>query len=175
MSDAAIRADSRWRFQEQLNLPSQVRDWLSDPGSLTARLRQYGVFRVAPQHDRIIHPTRTEQQLLDCVDDDQALIREVTLMVNEQPVVEARSVLPLSSLTGANKSLGQMGNRSLGSELYRPPKAHRDQVWVRYGTSPSGQGPCWGRQSRFIKRHRPLLVAEHFLPTLWQMVEQTDH
>ena len=86
----------------------------------------------------------------------------------------ARSVLPLASLRGPNRGLAHMGSRSLGSELYRRPMARRDRIWVRHGAAPSGQTPCWGRQSRFIKRGRPLLVAEHFLPALWRRVEDMD-
>ena len=62
MPDTAMRADARWRPQEQLSLPPLVRDWLADPGSLTARLRLYGAFRVVPREDRIIRPTLAEQQ-----------------------------------------------------------------------------------------------------------------
>ena len=174
MSDTALRADHRWRPQERLRLPPRMRDWLADPGSLTARLRLHGAFRVAPRGDRIIRPTLAEQQLLGQVGRGRALVREVTLLVDEQPMVEARSVLPLDSLRGPNRGLAHMGSRSLGSELYRRPAARRDRVWVRYGALPSGQASCWGRQSRFIKRGRPLLVAEHFLPTLWQLVEEMD-
>ena len=170
MPDTALRADTRWRAQERLVLPPLIRDWLADPGSLTARLRRHGPFRVAPRHGAIERPTLEEQAQLGRIGRRYALIREVTLYVHEQPVVEARSVLPLASLANANRSLGHMGSRSLGSELYRPPLAHRDQVWVRFGLSPSGQGPCWGRQSRFVKRGRPLLVAEHFLPALWELI-----
>jgi len=174
MPDTAMRADARWRPQEQLSLPPLVRDWLADPGSLTARLRLYGAFRVVPREDRIIRPTLAEQQLLGRIGRGRALVREVTLLVDEQPMVEARSVLPLASLRGPNRGLAHMGSRSLGSELYRRPTARRDRVWVRYGDAPSGQTPCWGRQSRFIKRGRPLLVAEHFLPALWRRVEEQD-
>jgi len=153
MPDTAMRADARWRPQEQLSLPPLVRDWLADPGSLTARLRLYGAFRVVPREDRIIRPTLAEQQLLGRIGRGRALVREVTLLVDEEPVVEARSVLPLASLRGPNRGLAHMGSRSL---------------------APSGQTPCWGRQSRFIKRGRPLLVAEHFLPALWRRVEDMD-
>ncbi len=160
--------------REQSESPCPIPQWLADPGSLTARLRLYGAFRVVPRDDRIIRPTLAEQQLLGHIGRQRALVREVTLLVDDQPMVEARSVLPLASLRGPNRGLAHMGSRSLGSELYRRPMARRDRVWVRHGAAPSGQTPCWGRQSRFIKRGRPLLVAEHFLPALWRRVEDMD-
>ncbi len=174
MPDTALHADAHWRAQERLVLPPLIRDWLADPGSLTARLRGLGPFRVAPSRRVVGAPDFEEQHQLGQMGRQRALIREVTLLVHERPVVEARSVLPLTTLAGANRSLAHMGSRSLGSELYRRPAARRDQVWVRFGLSPSGQGPCWGRQSRFVKRGRPLLVAEHFLPALWDLLLEPD-
>lgn len=175
MPITALRADSQWRTLEALTLPPTIRDWLSDPGSLTARLRRHGRFQVSPGRGSWIgRPTVEENHQLEHGGRRFALIREVTLLLDEEPAVEARSVLPLTTLTLANRNLGFMGSRSLGSELYRQPAALRDQVWVRYGLTPKGLGPCWGRQSRFLKRGRPLLVAEYFLPGVWQRLGEND-
>ncbi|EKF73414.1 chorismate lyase [Alcanivorax hongdengensis A-11-3] len=168
MPPAALHPDTLWRPLEQLVLTPVLRDWMADPGSLTARLQRHGRFRVQPGRHAITPPSQEERQLLGLPGRQAALIREVTLLLDDTPVVAARSVLPLSSLRGANRVLGHMGSRSLGSELYRRPAALRDQVWARYGAPHSGEAPCWGRQSRFIKRGHPLLVAEYFLPALWQ-------
>lgn len=167
MPTTALRADHQWRALERLTLPPVIRDWLSDSASLTARLRRHGAFRVAHGASWIGRPDADEQRLLDHSGRRFALIREVTLLLDGEPVVEARSALPVISLNGANRGLANMGSRSLGSELYRRPAARRGRVWVRHGATPAGHGPCWGRQSRFIKRGRPLLVAEYFLPALW--------
>lgn len=165
----------QWRALERLTVPPLLRDWLSDPGSLTARLRHHGSFRVAPGASWIGPPTADERTLLGHTGRRFALIREVMLLLDEEPVVEARSVLPLTSLRNGNRSLASMGSRSLGSELYHHPVACRDRVWARYGLTPAGRGPCWGRQSRFLKRGRPLLVAEYFLPALWARLDETGY
>jgi len=170
MSNTALRADTRWHALERLTVPCVLRDWFSDPDSLTSRLRRHGVFRVAPGASWIGRPTFDERALLAHSGRRYALIREVMLLLDDVPVVEARSVLPLHSLRHANRGLANMGSRPLGEELYRHPAAQRDQVWVRYGMTPADRGPCWGRQSRFIKRGQPLLVAEYFLPALWEQV-----
>jgi chorismate--pyruvate lyase len=65
-----------------------------------------------------------------------------------------------------------MGSRSLGLELYKRPTCQRDQVWARIGSPAEAMPVCWGRQSRFIKRGEPLLVAEYFLPALWEKVQK---
>lgn len=172
MLPPALNPDTLWRPLEQLVLPPLLRHWLADPGSLTARLKTLGHFRVAPGYHAVAQPGRAEQRLLGLPGRERALIREVTLIVDDRPVVAARSVLPLRSLRGANRVLGHMGSRSLGSELYRRPAAVRDQVWVRRGRPQPDLPLCWGRQSRFLKRGQPLLVAEYFLPALWQKVQR---
>jgi chorismate lyase len=124
---------------------------------------------------QVVAPTAAEGRLLGLRARQRALVREVLLLLNGEPVVFARSVLPLASLTGANRVLGHMARRSLGAELFRNPRARRLAVWV--AQVPPLRLPleldqlAWGRQSLFIKRGQPLLVAEVFLPSaagLWE-------
>ena len=158
----------RWWPLPVIQAPAEVRDWLADEGSLTRRLQRFGAFRVMPQRQMIAVPRAEEAALLGLPGRQQALIREVLLYVDDVPVVFARSVLPLASLEGANRILGHMARRSLGAELFRAPKAQRAQVWATQAAVPASAGQaCWGRQSLFLKRGRPLLVAEFFLPALW--------
>ena len=170
MLPAPLHPDRYWRPLEQLVMPALIRDWMADPDSLTLRLKRLGQFRVVPGFHAMAVPTLAERQLLRLPDRQAALIREVTLLVDETPVVAARSILPVTSLRGANRSLGHMGSRSLGLELYKRPLCQRDQVWARQASPGHGHPICWGRQSRFIKRGEPLLVAEYFLPALWEKV-----
>ena len=170
MLPAALHPDSHWRPLEQLVMPPLVRHWMSDPDSLTLRLKRHGQFQVVPGFHAMAVPQLEERQLLGLPARRAALIREVTLMLDGLPVVAARSILPVASLRGANRSLGHMGSRSLGLELYKRPLCLRDQVWARLASPGHGHPVCWGRQSRFIKRGAPLLVAEYFLPALWEKV-----
>lgn len=158
----------RWWPLPVIQAPAPMRDWLADAGSLTRRLQRFGTFRVVPQRQMIAVPRAEEAALLGLPGRQQALIREVLLYVDDVPVVFARSVLPLASLKGANRVLGHMAKRSLGAELFRAPRAQRAQVWATQTQLPdAGLAACWGRQSLFIKRGQPLLVAEFFLPALW--------
>lgn len=160
----------RWRRLPQVAAPSQVRDWLRDAGSLTRRLQQLGRFSVRPTHQQIEPPRPEEMRLLRLRFRQRSLIREVILSVNGEPVVYARSVLPLHSLRGANRVLGHMARRSLGAELFKRPRAERRQIWAARlpGAIVPGGEAAWGRQSLFLKRGHPLLVAEVFLPRLWR-------
>ncbi|WP_245932355.1 chorismate--pyruvate lyase family protein [Isoalcanivorax indicus] len=167
----------RWQPLARVRAPAPMADWLADTGSLTHRLRQLGQFSVLPLRQRIAAPAPQEARLLQQPPRHAALIREVCLHVDGVPVVYARSVLPLTSLTGANRVLGHMARRSLGAELFRRPRARRCAVWAATfppGALPvaAGDTPVWGRQSLFRKRGKPLLVAEVFLPALWPL---SDH
>jgi chorismate--pyruvate lyase len=161
-----------WRPLARLSVPAPWTDWLADEGSLTQRLQRYGEFSVLPLSQRVARPRAAEAMLLGLPTRQLALIREVLLLLDDQPVVFARSVLPLTSLGGANRVLGHMAGRSLGAELFRLPRARREAVWA--AQVPPARLPvlvadrCWGRQSLFSKRGKPLLVAEVFLPALLQ-------
>lgn len=163
----------RWRDAALVRAPGPVAPWLADPASLTRRLQARGRFAVVPLEQGIRAPRAEEARLLGLRFRQQALIREVLLHLDEVPVVYARSVLPLNSLKGKNRILGHMARRSLGAELFRPPRARRRAVWVAQVPAtalPPAAGtraPAWGRQSLFLKRDQPLLVAEIFLPALW--------
>lgn len=163
-----------WRDAALVRVPRPAADWVRDPASLTHRLRARGAFSVTPLEQVVCAPRPDERRLLGQNPRQWALIREVLLQLDGRPVVHARSVLPLSSLRGANRRLAHMARRSLGAELFRAPAARRRAVWlarVPAEALPAETGarePVWGRQSLFLKRDAPLLVAEFFLPALWE-------
>jgi chorismate lyase len=159
-----------WRPLARVRAPAGLAGWLADQGSLTRRLQRYGSFRVRPLRQQICRPGAAEAAMLGLAPRSHALVREVLLLVDATPVVFARSVLPLGSIQGRNRVLGHMARRSLGAELFRAPRARRAAVWAAEVPAarlpvPVSQ-PCWGRQSLFLKRGQPLLVAEVFLPAL---------
>ena len=155
----ALNPSLHWRPLAQLRAPAAVMPWLHDRGSLTHRLQALGQFRVAPQSQRIARPRAEEARLLDLPPRQYALIREVLLLVDDQPLVFARSVLPLASISRQNRVLGHMATHSLGAELFKIPRAVREQVWgARVQLAPAlAAEPCWGRQSRFRQRGKRLL------------------
>ena len=159
-----------WRPLALVRAPARIDNWLADSGSLTRRLQAFGHFQVAPRFQGVARPRAEEAALLGMRQRYQAVIREVLLLLDDEPVVFARSVLPLRSLRGRNRVLGHMARRSLGAELFKPPAAERSQVWAAHLELPADYAAsrCWGRQSLFLKRGQPLLVAEIFLPSLWQ-------
>ena len=171
---------SRWPRQQR---PAPwLCHWLQDRGSLTARLvaLSRGEFRVRVLRQQHRLPSLDEQLALGLKRPGLALVREVVLEGRGQPWVFARSVLPLSSLTGQLRQLRRQGSRPLGAFLFSQPRLVRSPIQVvRLGSGQAyvpaaclpaapDQPPLWGRRSVFWLQGKPLLVSEVFLPSFAQ-------
>ena len=162
-------------------LSGAYRKWLIDNGSLTARLKaRYADFAVRPVLLKNAKAFTDESALLGLKASQHALIREVMLMGNNQPVVFAHSVLPKTSLRGAWNGLGRLGNKPLGAILFanlrvrRLPLEYKKlsrqhpismRVAEHMQTSPKA---LWARRSMFQLNCAKILVTEVFLEQLFQ-------
>ena len=160
-------------------LSSVYRKWLIDNGSLTARLKaRYTDFAVKPVLLKNAKTLTDESTLLGLKANQHALIREVMLMDNNQPVVFAHSVLPHKSLRGVWRGFGKLGNQPLGAALFANPKVKRTplsykklprhhpisrRVAKHMYTSPKA---LWARRSIFSLNCARILVTEVFLEQL---------
>jgi chorismate--pyruvate lyase len=114
------------------------------------------------------------------------LVREVLLVCDNVPQVFARSILPISSLTGSEQALAHLGNQPLGQVLFNNPTLSRQGLEVSAFSAGTGVArlakklitqlpsdraistkPLWGRRSIFMINNKPLMVAEVFLPTAY--------
>lgn len=158
--------DLLWRPEAQ-TLPKpdmQLLSWLLDPGSLTQRLRQMSLERF---NVRVLEEGWQQHcvpSLLQCfpphVVRERMWSRKVVLRCGETPWVAAHSLIPVSSMEGPLKRLRRLNERPLGEFLFRDHNLLRSQLEIVRA------GDIWGRRSLFISHHRPLLVAEFFLPAL---------
>lgn len=153
-------------------IPPFWADWLFDSGSLTARLtalRPKG-FRVQPLKQYYGSPTRIESDELKLSATAQVWIREVILMLDDTPVVYARTAIPLSTLTGEEKQLQELGNRSLGSYLFAHPRLKRGELRANH-CQENELGLEWARRSVFHLGHKGLIVSEAFTQQLLNFIE----
>ncbi len=173
--------EPRWVPRRQLiaaRLPSRARSWLFEPHSLTRRIQGAcpGCFRVRVLSQRHERPMLNERRLLGIPDHALAVVRQVQLLCNDRPWVYGRTVIPLATLTGAQRRLSSLGSRSLGAMLFADSSLKRFEVQVAqilpwhdlYGAAtfdlPRGPAAVWGRRSVFRTGDKPLLVSEVFLP-----------
>lgn len=173
-----------------LPLPPQVKSWLLDEGSLTQRIVKYcqqsgcGPFRVQVVLQKSGRPMVDEAKRLQIQSREHALIREVVLYCSDIPLVFARSVIPFKTLTGKQRILANLGNRSLGAYLFAQPDLKRDPIEIarlnfnqdRFSsiimekvTGCKGQTdvPLWARRSVFSLNSKSLMVYEVFLPQIF--------
>lgn len=149
--------------------------WLFDASSLTARLvalcgKSFSV-QVLSQQWQVIDAEEAAAMALNNA--SSALVREVLLCCENQPLVYARTVIPVTTLRGAQRRYSNLGNRPLGAMLFADRTMRREEVQVAVLSashqanqySNSGER-VWGRRSVFRVAGKPLLVSEYFLPEL---------
>jgi len=171
----------RWCNQQQCiskELNAEIKKWLFDSGSLTTRLISHcdKPFSVKVLSVSRATPTPDEIKALKLKPRSQAIIRQVLLLCGDQPVVYARTVIPVSSMRGSLRGIVLLGNKSLGAVLFADKKMqrkpmqvtsvkaqHKFQKWMQN----TGGNKVWGRRSVFILKNKALLVSEFFLPNLF--------
>lgn len=154
---------SNYYQQPAFLVPKQWASWLFDSGSLTARLSalQPGTFHVQPIKEYYGAPTPTEQAELKLANNQTVWVREVILLLGSKPIVYARTAIPLSTLSGNEKRLQQLGKRSLGHFLFSQPHLKRGKLIASRCPSNS-LGLLWSRRSVFYLGHKGLMVSEAF-------------
>jgi chorismate lyase len=178
------RSHPRQQWLKKPMLSGAYRKWLVDTGSLTARLQQrYGKFAVKPVAVKYAKPIQDEAALLHLPAYKAALIREVLLIGNNQPVVFAHSVLPRASLRGTWNGLGRLGNKPLGASLFANPQVKRtplrykklspQHALYQHAVQHLNHKPAylWARRSIFSLNCANILVTEVFLPQLLQKLD----
>ena len=171
-----MKSRQRWYRRNQLfnhSINPALVPWLFDASSLTVRMvalcgKRFSV-RVISQQWQMLDPEEASAMALDNV--RAAMVRQVLLCCDEQPLVYARTVIPTTTLRGARRRYGNMGSRPLGAMLFADRTMRREEVHVavlsasheanRYNMT--GES-VWGRRSVFRVSGKPLLVSEYFLP-----------
>lgn len=160
--------------------PRNLRAWLSDSSSLTARLKtRFAGLRVTVLQQgwqtahsdelralRLIHPKT------------RVATREVLLQNGATPLIFAHSITLHASLRGGFQLFGRVGTRPLGELLFADPTIARSPLawccidcrhplWHKANTA---IGPLpkrlWARRSVLQSGRDRLLVTEVFLPAL---------
>lgn len=172
------RQDSRWKAgPAPAGAPVALRPWLTDAGSLTARIAaRCRQFHVQVLREAYARPLGDEHLQIALPRSRLARVREVLLIADGVPVVFAHSVLAPSDLAGAWRMARTVGRRPLGAALFADPLIRRGPLHAtrlvaahplhRRATAALGTAlpPLWARRSRFCRDGRPLLVTEVFLP-----------
>ena len=174
-----VKSKQRWYQRHQLfnqSIPPALTPWLFDASSLTARMinlcgKGFSV-RVLSQSWQKIDAEESLAMALPHV--HSALVRQVLLCCDGKPLIYARTVIPATTVQGAQRRYANMGSRPLGAMLFADRTMRREAVQVAklplshvaYKYVKGGKG-VWGRRSVFRVSGKPILVSEYFLPELF--------
>lgn len=164
---------------------SGLRGWLHAPGSLSRRLARLGErFEVTVLFQGVAPLRARERQALGQPRRGLAIVREVILSVDGEPLVWARSAVHQSATRGPWKALRGLGSRPLAHLLYDDPRIHRSPLKIhrlaRHGVTrrqlgeqwrnATGSEPpaqmLWSRSSTFHRLGTYLRVMEVFSPLI---------
>ncbi len=175
-----MKSKQRWYRRHQLfnqSIQPSLIPWLFDASSLTARLidlcgEDFSVRVISQQWQTL---NAEEASAMSLIDVRSALVRQVLLCCEGKPLVYARTVIPVTTIKGAQRRYANMGNRPLGAMLFADRTMRREEVQVavlpasheanKYTKTDEA---VWGRRSVFRVAGKPLLVSEYFLPELIQ-------
>ena len=158
------------------------RTWLTDHGSLTARLQARCTgFNVARVRQEKMRPFPDERAILGLAMQSQSVVREVLLNCGNVPLVFAHTIIPLKALDGPWRALATLGNRPLGATLFSDPHIQRFPLEYKaldarhhlYRATGNHVATLprrlWARRSLFSLQDHPILVTEVFLPPLLKL------
>lgn len=176
----SIPRDTYWQLAPAA--AGRYRPWLTDRGSLTARIaRRCPGVRVEVVFQGLRRPDRDERFVFADGGRSSVLVREVFLVCGDARVVFAHTVLNPADRCGPWRSVTKLGNRPLGAALFADPRItryplrqrkigwhhdlHRRLSAIARDVPPS----LWARRSLFRLHNSPILVTEVFLPEILRL------
>lgn len=189
MRGASLRHAKWHAHPNAVGAPARMRDWLTTPGSLTARLIAHSAaFRVQRLHQRSALCLLDEARAIGLPRPERVWEREVLLRCDGEPVVFAHTVVPTSATASDWPLFSALGERSLGTTLFYDPQVTRGQLEfarirpghplaqrahaaLGYGPlGPYSGGHIFHARRCVYRRHQGLLlVTEVFLPAVLKL------
>jgi len=177
-----------------LNAPAGYLPWLTEAGSLTARLKAHSdSFRVQCLHQRTARCLSDEAAMIGLHHAGRVWEREVLLRCDNTPAVFAHTVVPTSATAADWPLFSALGERSLGSTLFGDPLVRRGVLefarlrkghplaqraraaLVESGAAAVDAPILYARRCLYRRRQGTLLVTEVFLPAVLELIKTNDN
>lgn len=186
MRGASLRQAQWHGHVNAVNPPEALRPWLTEGGSLTARLVAHSAaFRVQRLHQRTARCLQDEARAVGMARPGRVWEREVLLRCDDAPVVFAHTVVPMSATAADWPLFNALGERSLGSTLFYDPRVVRGKLEfarIRAGhplmqraaaaLGADMDATLHARRCLYRRRRGSLLVTEVFLPGVLELALQ---
>ncbi len=153
-----------WQDVNQFEAPEDVSlGWLLEKGSLSRRLeKKCRALTVSLLRNTMIAPDKVVPQEKELLGESHCLLREVVLCGDNCNWVIGRTLIPEPSLEKQPYNLMQQGTVPLGLTVFSVDNVSRDHLQLGWAELPDGK--LIARRSRLWMNHKPMLVAELFLP-----------
>ncbi|MEI8672323.1 chorismate lyase [Vibrio sp. SA48] len=154
-----------WQQPDDFCFPDQVsQSWLLEQGSLSRVLEKHcQQLGVELLHNKIVKAERLQHDEITLLSKEECLLRKVVLCGDSEPWVVGRTLIPQSSMLGQQYDLTRQGKIPLGLTVFSAENVNRDALQV--GWAKTAKGEFLARRSRLWMNHKPMLVAELFLPS----------
>lgn len=190
MRSPTLRQARWYPHPNAVNATPAMRRWLTAGGSLTARLIAHSAqFRVQRLHQRAALCLADEARAVGMARTGRVWEREVLLRCDGAPVVFAHTVVPMTATAADWPLFSALGERSLGSTLFKDPRVSRGELefarirpghplmaraCAALGVDPD-QTILFARRCLYRRRQGSLLVTEVFLPSVLALAPATTN
>lgn len=167
-----------------VDAPGHLRHWLTDPGSLTYKLKaRCDTFAVRHLSQGMERCCREDSQALGMAGRGKVMQREVILLCDNQPVVYACSTVLSNAMRRDWPFLASLGSKPLGEKLFTDVRIARQPLqYARLDASHPAMlratlalgvaqvaPTCHARRSVFCRHGGIMLVTEIFLPAITRL------
>lgn len=154
---------SSWNSYEAIEREltnAEIKSWLLEQGPITKRIKSMKEFRLELIQDELSDVNEDEILFLN-IHTKEIRVREVILYGNENPMVFARTIIPIATIEKGLKELGTLGNKPLGDILFEKDIFSKNDIV--FATFYDGKSLFWGRKIKYTVKDQPFSVMEVFL------------
>ena len=138
----------------------EILSWLNEAGSITSRIKSFSNFKLKLLKDGLGEVDIIEDDLI-ISNYEENNIREVILLSNEEPLIYAKSIIPLETIKLGLNILGNLKENPLGDILFSNPEIKKK--YMLFARFQSKEEIFYGRKGIYTVKGYPFSVCEIFL------------
>ena len=138
----------------------EILSWLNESGSITSRIKSFSDFKLKLLRDS---PGEVDAAVDDLIISNykENNIREVLLYSDEEPLIYAKSIIPLETIRLGLGILGNLKENPLGDILFSNPEIKKE--YMLFSKFESNKKIFYGRKGIYTVKGFPFSVCEIFL------------
>ena len=138
----------------------EILSWLNESGSITSRIKSFSDFKLKLLRDG---PGEVDAAVDDLIISNykENNIREVLLYSDEEPLIYAKSIIPLETIRLGLGVLGNLKENPLGDILFSNPEIKKE--YMLFARFESNEKIFYGRKGIYSVKGFPFSVCEIFL------------